>query len=145
MPSRVREARALKLMRSELSQEMFCKLGQAWEQSADLFKKLQAFTCKLYTSSTRPVDINTARHQIFCARRGELESNELPPCENCLIVHTMHANYQAGIWRCSLQQHLQVLSSVKRVWVRNDAHSGMDAGISSSRDSAAAVVVQVQP
>ena len=36
---------ALKLMRSEHCLEMFCKLGQAWEQSADLFKKLQTFTC----------------------------------------------------------------------------------------------------
>ena len=111
---------ALKLMRSEHCQEMFRELGQSWEPSVDILKKLQAFICKLYTSSTTTVDINTARHQLFCARRGELESTQLPPCEDCLFMHTMRANYQAGIWRCSLQQHPLVPSPDKRGWVRND-------------------------
>ncbi|KAJ8398217.1 hypothetical protein AAFF_G00430610 [Aldrovandia affinis] len=75
--------RALKLiMRSEHFQEVFCKLGQSGELSMDLFKKLQAFTCKLYTASTTTEDINTARHQLFCAQCGELESSQLPPCES---------------------------------------------------------------
>ncbi|KAJ8414978.1 hypothetical protein AAFF_G00025010 [Aldrovandia affinis] len=99
--------RALKLiMRSEHFQEVFRKLGQSWELSMDLFKKLQAFTCKLYTATTTTEDINTARHQLFCAQCGELESSQLPPCKDCLFMHAMHANYQAGIWRASLQQHL---------------------------------------
>ena len=85
----------------------------------DLFKKPQAFTCKVYTSCTTTVYINTARHQLFCAWRGELESTQLPPCEDCLFTHTMRANYQAGIWRCSLQQHPLVPIPVKRGWVRN--------------------------
>ena len=50
----------------------------------------------------------------------ELESTQLPPYEDCLFMDTMHANYQAGISRCSLQQHPLVPSPVKRVWVRND-------------------------
>ena len=70
--------------------------------------------------STTTVDINTARHQLFCARRGELESTQLPPCDDCLFMHTMRANYQAGIWRCCLQQHPLVPSPDKRGWVRND-------------------------
>ncbi|KAJ8387962.1 hypothetical protein AAFF_G00147530 [Aldrovandia affinis] len=75
--------RALKLiMRSEHFQEVFRKLGQSGELSMDLLKKLQAFTCKLYTASTTTEDINTARHQLFCAQCGELESSQLPPCES---------------------------------------------------------------
>ncbi|KAJ8405151.1 hypothetical protein AAFF_G00321420 [Aldrovandia affinis] len=113
--------RALKLiMRSEHFQEVFRKLGQSWELSMDLFKKLQAFTCKLYTASTTTEDINTARHQLFCAQRGELESSQLPPCEDCLSMHAMRANYQAGIWRASLQQQPHVPSPVKHGWARND-------------------------
>ena len=111
---------ALKLMRTYHCQEMFRELGQSWEPSVDLFKKLQEFTCKVYTSSTTTVDINTARHQLFCARRGELESRQVPPCEDCLFTHTMRANYQAGIWRCSLQQHPLVPVPDKRGLVRND-------------------------
>jgi len=87
--------------------------------SWDLFKK-QAFTCKLYTASTTTEDINTARHQLFCTQRGELESSQLPPCEDCLYMHAMRANYQAGIWRASLQQHPQVPSPVEHGWARND-------------------------
>ncbi|KAJ8403837.1 hypothetical protein AAFF_G00347050 [Aldrovandia affinis] len=86
----------------------------------DLFKKLQAFTCKLYTASTTTEDINTARHQLFCTQCGELESSQLPPCEDCLFMHAMRANYQAGIWRASLQQHPHVLSPVEHGWARND-------------------------
>ena len=95
---------ALKLNRSEHCQEMFRELGQSCEPSTDLVNKLQAFTCKLYTSSTTTVDINTARHQLFCARRGGAQV--YPAC-------TMHANYQAGICRCCLHQHPQVPSPVK--------------------------------
>ncbi|KAJ8414129.1 hypothetical protein AAFF_G00067270 [Aldrovandia affinis] len=113
--------RALKLiMRSEHFQEVFCKLGQSWELAMDLFKKLQAFTCKLYTASTTTEDINTARHQLFCTQRGELESSQLPPCEDCLFMHAMRANYQAGIWRANLQQHPHVPSKVEHGWARND-------------------------
>ena len=81
----------------------------------------------------------------FLRMAWELESTQLPPCED--IMHTMHTNYQAGIWRCSIQQHPQVPCPVNRGWVRNDdGQLTVELmGISSSRDTAAAVVVQVQP
>ena len=114
--------RALKLTTSEhfQFQEVFQKLGQSWELSTDLFRKLQAFTCKLYSASTTTEDINTARYQLFCTQRGERESSQLPPCENCLLMHAMRANYQAGIWRGSLQQHLHVPSPTQHGWTRNE-------------------------
>jgi len=59
-------------------------------------------------------------HQLFSTQYGELESNQLPPCEDCLFMHAMRANYQAGIWRCSLQQHPQVPSPLEHSWARND-------------------------
>ena len=87
---------ALKLMRAEHWQEVFRELGQSWGLSTDLFKKLQAFTCKLYPTSMTTEDINTARYQLFCARRGELESSLMPPCKDCRFMHAMRANYQAA-------------------------------------------------
>ncbi|KAJ8383525.1 hypothetical protein AAFF_G00219750 [Aldrovandia affinis] len=66
----------------------------------DLFKKLQAFTCKLYTVSTTTEDINTAHHQLFCTQCGELES--------------------ASCHHASLQEHLHILSPVEHGWARND-------------------------
>ncbi|KAJ8387590.1 hypothetical protein AAFF_G00152860 [Aldrovandia affinis] len=76
------------------------KLGQSGELSMDLFKKLQAFTCKLYTVSTTTEDINTAHHQLFCTQCG---SSSLASCH--------HA---------SLQEHLHILSPVEHGWARND-------------------------
>ena len=67
---------ALKLLtKSEHFQDVFLELGQSWELSTDLFKRLQAFTCKLYSATATAEEINTARYQLFCARRGELESS----------------------------------------------------------------------
>ena len=87
---------ALKLMRSEHCREMFRELGQSWKQPADLFKKVEAFICKLYTLSKRTVHINTARHQLFCARVG---ISSLPSfhharttssCIQCTLIHPSH-------------------------------------------------------
>ena len=113
--------RALKLMmRSEVFQTVFRELGQDWELSTDLFMKLQAFTCQLYMASTKTEHINTARYQLFCTQHGERESSQLPPCEDCLLMHAMRANYQAGIWRASLQQHPQIPSPLDHGWAKNE-------------------------
>ncbi|KAL7387197.1 hypothetical protein ABVT39_019818 [Epinephelus coioides] len=65
-------------------------------------------------------DINTDHYQLFCAWHGELESSQLPPCEDCLFMHAMRANFQTDIWRGSLQQQLQVPSTVEHGWARSD-------------------------
>ena len=46
--------------------------------------------------------VNELRYQMFRSRRGEMESAQLPPCEDTLKQHTRRANYQAAIWRRSL-------------------------------------------
>ncbi|KAG0710022.1 hypothetical protein GWK47_023661 [Chionoecetes opilio] len=40
---------------------------------------------------------------MFCAKKGQIESGQLPPCEDSLMQHTLRANYQAAIWRRSLE------------------------------------------
>ena len=90
----------LKLMKSEKNyQEAFSELGHSWKVSSDLFEKLQEITCHMYVLATHTSEVNKLRHQMFCSRRGELESSQLPPCEDCLSMHTLHANYQTVIWR----------------------------------------------
>ena len=81
---------------------MFRELGYPGNHPRTyLFKKLHVFTRKLYP------------------RQQWTSTQPLPPCL-CLFMYTMNANYQAGIWRCSLQQHHQVPIPVKRGRVRND-------------------------
>ena len=74
---------ALKQMRSDHCQEMYRKLGQSWEPSVDLLKKLQAFTCKLYTLSKTTVDINTSRHQFSAHSLG---SSNLPSFHHAMTA-----------------------------------------------------------
>ena len=56
----------------------------------------------MWLQASNTTDVNDLRYQLFCAKRGEIESNLLPPCRDCLFVHLLRANYQAAIWKCCL-------------------------------------------
>jgi len=88
---------------NEAFQEAFNDLGQFWELSEELFLRLQMRTCKIYMPSATTTEVNKLRYQIFCAKRGEVESSQLPPCKDCLYMQALRANYQAAVWRRSLQ------------------------------------------
>ncbi len=111
------KVKALKLLTSNKEhQNTFLKLGQEWDLSADLMDKLEAFTCLLYAPKVSTTKVNDLRYNLFCAKKGEIESHQLPPCEDCLANHIFRANYQAGIWRRCLEQNPQIPSPVGRVW-----------------------------
>ena len=111
------KAQALKLMLSDKeSSETFTELGQEWDLCPDLMKKLETLTCRLYAPRTTIETVNDLRYQLFCAKKGEIESHQLPPCRDCLMKHSQRANYQAGIWRRCLSQEPQVPSPVGRGW-----------------------------
>ena len=63
-------------------QELFQQLGVEWELSNELFVLLQEFmiTCLMYSSNPGTRDVNVLRYRLFCARKGEVESHQLPPC-----------------------------------------------------------------
>ena len=48
--------------------------------------------------------VNELRCQLFRAKKGEVESGQLPPCEDCLFMQSLRANYQAGVWRRALEE-----------------------------------------
>ena len=67
---------AFKQMKANTNfQEAFGQLGQSWDVSVDLFQKLQEITCCIYVSSTHTSSVNELHYQMFCARRGEVESS----------------------------------------------------------------------
>lgn len=101
-------------------QEAFLELGRAWTVSDELFKNLEEITCHMYVPSTHTTDVNLLRYQLFCTRRGEVESSQLPPCQDCLFMHLVHANYQAAIWRRSLQTQPSVPNPKNHGWTTND-------------------------
>ena len=87
------------------TQHTFRELSQNWDFPRELIDKLEAFTCLLYAPNASTRSINELRYHLFCAKRGEVESQQLPPCKHCLTKHTQRANYQAGIWRRCLEQN----------------------------------------
>jgi len=114
---------ALKQMTSDKAyQEAFTELGRSWEYTfctaEELSEKLQEITCCMYLPSTRTAEVNKLRYQTFCARRAEVDSSQLPPCEDCLSMHILRANYQAAIGRRCLEPS-PFVPSPTRLWLDN--------------------------
>ena len=108
---------ALKLIAtSEEWHQAFADLGKQWEVPEELYQKLEAFTCIWYGAKAT-TSINDLRYNIFCAKKGEIESHQLPPCKDTLYKHIKRANYQAAIWKRSLERAPAVPSPVGRGWL----------------------------
>lgn len=112
---------ALKLLKkNEKHQDTFKELGQSWNVSQELSENIEEFVCQLYASSTSTHDVNELRYNLFCAKRGEVESSQLPPCKDCLRVHIARANYQSAIWRRCLENNAEVPDPKEHGWTTDD-------------------------
>lgn len=118
---------ALKLLKKDPCNQVFKQLGQVWELSDEVFGKLEQFTCAMYACSrsnkNRSVggtSVNELRYQLFCAKRGEVESSQLPPCRDCLFLHTQRANYQAALWKRCLESKPNIPSPSEHGWTKED-------------------------
>jgi hypothetical protein len=65
---------ALKKITSEGAYNIFSQLGSEWNLSEILMAELERFTCCLYSPKITTVIINELRYQLFCAKKGEIES-----------------------------------------------------------------------
>ena len=95
---------------------LFQGLVAEWEVSDELFTRLQEFTCFMYNSNLGTSDVNDLRYFLFCTEKGEVDSSQLPPCVDTLGKHCDGANYQAAIWRQSLQSYSQIPYPVGHGW-----------------------------
>lgn len=117
---------ALKLLKNDPANQEFKQLGQCWDVSNELFEKLEQFTCEMYAGNkSRSNTIGTKRvnellYQLFCAKRGEAESSRLPPCTDCLFLHTQRAYYQAVIWRRCLEAKPNIPNPSDHGWTEED-------------------------
>jgi len=96
--------------------ELFQALGTEWEVSDELSTCLQEFTCFMYSSNPGTRDVNDLQYRLFYTKKGDLDSNQLPPCVDTLRKHCDRANYQAAIWRRSLQSCWHIPSPVGHGW-----------------------------
>ncbi|KAL8567391.1 hypothetical protein ACOMHN_001779 [Nucella lapillus] len=115
---------ALKILKSDQTvQKAFADLGKDWKISPELFEKLEEFTCKLYAPKQLTTAVNSLRYQLFCAKSGDIESHQLPPCQNFLWKHAQRANYQAGLWQRCLSCDPEAPDPVQHGW-RVETQSG---------------------
>ena len=101
--------------------DTFTSLGDTWEFSAETFRILQHFTCLMYAPTTKTVLVNELRYELFLAKRGRVESHLLPPCEGTLKKHVSRANYQAGVWKQSLEKQPVVPDPEGHGWNRDES------------------------
>ena len=117
---------ALKLLKTSTeTQECFVELGQEWNVAPELVSKLEKVVCQLYSPNTTVQSVNDLRYHLFCARKGEIESHQLPPSQACLKKHIQRANYQAAIWRHCLEPCPEIPSPVGHGW-KIEADSGQE-------------------
>ena len=101
---------------------MFARLGEEWSVTEELFGKLEAFVCALYGAKKGTSGVNELRYALFCAKKGEAESHQLPPCRDCLKKQCQRANYQAAVWKNSLRNN-EVPTPVGKGWfLETNAH-----------------------
>ena len=79
-------------------QEVFQGLGREWQLSNELYRDLQRFNCAMYCKNARTNEVNKLRYRLFCLKKGDVDSNQLPPCDHSFRKHAFLANYRAAIF-----------------------------------------------
>ena len=87
--------------------------------------QLEAFTCALYGSACVQ-SINQLRYALFSAKRGKIESHQLPPCRDSLKNHARRANYQALVWKRCLEQFQTIPEPEDHGWSCHNGVLSMD-------------------
>ena len=78
------------------------KLEDELPLSSDISKTCEAFICSLYTSTKMPESTaDQLRYWMFCQKKQKSES--LPPKTDTLHHHIERCNYQALVWKRSLE------------------------------------------
>ena len=109
--------RALQILKgNEEIQDYFIKVGEQWKPPPELQVQLEEFVCQLHAAKPSTTNIDELRYNLFCARKGGIESHQLPPCKDCLQKHILRANYQAGIWKRCLENDPDTPSPVGNGW-----------------------------
>ena len=85
-------------------QGVFQGPGRECQLFNELYRDLQRFTCAMYCKNAGANEVNKLRYRLFCLKKGDVDSNQLPACDDSLRKHACRANYQATIWKRSLQR-----------------------------------------
>ena len=64
-------------------------------------------------------NINETRYRKFCMENTP-EPHQLPPTNDELTQHIIHANYQANVWKRALETNLDIPFPIGQGWERKD-------------------------
>ena len=107
---------ALKKMISEEAHSTFSQLGSDWNLSETLMAQLERLTCNLYSKKMSTSNINELRYHLFCTKKGESRKSSITIMLRLSEKHSERANYQAAIWKRSLQPDPGTPTPVGRGW-----------------------------
>ena len=72
----------------------------------------------LYVSQTDICKVNNMRYELFRMRGSNIDSGQLPSCQDSLYLHAARVNYRAALWYRSLVPDLQKSSPLDcKGWV----------------------------
>ena len=102
---------------------MFQNLEGKWSITEELCVQLESFVCSMYGMKKGNQDVNQCRYAVFCSKKGEAESHQLPPCRDCRHHHCKRANYQTAVWK-NAPTNNQVLSPAGKRWALESDEGG---------------------
>ena len=105
------------LCRSCDHQDSLSLLGEEQELNVTTAAKCEAYVSSLYTASTKTGTADELRYLMFCQKKQKNEM--LPPTSDCLLQHLKQANYQAFVWRHSVEAMQDLESPEGHGWVRD--------------------------
>jgi hypothetical protein len=101
-----------------LENDEFCQamksLGEKFDPDAETVKQAEKAICHLYNSAQFS---NTNKIRSDKWNRRTTDITKLPPCHDSAILHLRRANYQAAIWKRSLEREMEVPSPHGHGWV----------------------------
>ena len=74
--------------------------------------------CKVYASQISLCEVNDLRYQFVRVKKGDdVDSTQLPLCQDILMLQAMRANYQACIWKRMFRTRNGHPSPEGRTWM----------------------------
>ena len=94
---------------------LFQVIGNECTLLEDVYSQAEHFICHFYGHGEEN-DVNLLRYKIYCARRGKIEGEQLPPSRSSLLKHVDKGNYQSRICKLSLQLVIEAPSPTLHGW-----------------------------
>ena len=104
------------LMSSEVHQESLGLVGTCGSLCEVTMAKCETYICNLYPCQRRATTADELRYLLFCQKKQKNE--RLPPTSDSLRHHLERANYQAMVWRRSLEATQELPSPEGNGWER---------------------------